>query len=62
MTVRNGRAPGRPASAPAPIGGGHGIRGMRERAELLDGTLTAEPVDDGFAVVAVLPAAQGVTG
>ncbi len=62
VEVRNGRAPGRPASAPAPIGGGHGIRGMRERAELLDGTLTAEPVDDGFAVVAVLPAAQGVTG
>lgn len=62
IEVRNGRALGRPASAPAPIGGGHGIRGMRERAELLDGTLTAEPVDDGFAVVAVLPAAQAVTG
>ncbi len=62
IEVRNGRPPGRPASAPAPIGGGHGIRGMRERAELLDGTLTAEPVDDGFAVVAVLPAAQAVTG
>ncbi|KQR54577.1 hypothetical protein ASF88_07350 [Leifsonia sp. Leaf336] len=57
VEVRNGRAPGRPASAPAPIGGGHGIRGMRERAGLLDGTLAAEPVDDGFAVVAVLPAA-----
>ena len=62
IEVRNGRAPGRPASAPAPIGGGHGLRGMRERAELLDGTLTAEPVDDGFAVVALLPAAQAVTG
>ncbi|MBO1738426.1 sensor histidine kinase [Leifsonia sp. TF02-11] len=62
IEVRNGRAPGRPASAPAPIGGGHGIRGMRERAELLDGTLTAEELDDGFAVVAVLPAAQAVTG
>lgn len=57
VEVRNGRAPGRPASAPAPIGGGHGIRGMRERAGLLDGMLAAEPVDDGFAVVAVLPAA-----
>ncbi|MCI0155614.1 sensor histidine kinase [Leifsonia shinshuensis] len=55
VEVRNGRAPGRPASAPAPIGGGHGIRGMRERAGLLDGTLTAEAVDDGFVVVAVLP-------
>ncbi|ERK69467.1 histidine kinase, partial [Leifsonia aquatica ATCC 14665] len=32
VTVENEQAPGRPASAPAPESGGHGIRGMRERA------------------------------
>ena len=35
--------------------GGHGIVGMRERAELLGGTLKAAPQDGGFAVHAVLP-------
>jgi signal transduction histidine kinase len=62
VEVRNGRSGIRPASAPAPIGGGHGIRGMRERAGLLGGTLSAEPVEDGFAVVAVLPSTIEVTG
>ncbi|WP_348787870.1 sensor histidine kinase [Leifsonia sp. NPDC080035] len=62
IEVRNGKAPGRPASAPAPIGGGHGLRGMRERAELLGGSLRAEPDGDGFSVVALLPVAAGVSG
>ena len=62
IEVRNAKAPGRPASAPAPVGGGHGLRGMRERAELLGGSLRAEPDGDGFAVVAVLPDPAGVTG
>ena len=58
IEVRNAAAPGRPASPPAPDGGGHGIRGMRERAELLGGTLTAVPdPDGGFVVRAVLPLA-----
>ncbi|PZF85844.1 sensor histidine kinase [Micromonospora endophytica] len=35
--------------------GGHGITGMRERAESLGGTLTAEPRAQGFLVRAVLP-------
>jgi len=62
IEVRNAAAPGRPAAAPAPDGGGHGIRGMRERAELLGGTLTAEPQPDGgFLVRAVLPLAEGGT-
>jgi signal transduction histidine kinase len=44
--------PGRPAAS-----GGLGIPGMRERAELLGGTLTAGPAPGGgFAVVARLPA------
>lgn len=41
-----------------PSGGGHGLVGMRERAESLGGTLTAAPEPGGgFRVVAVLPAA-----
>lgn len=60
IEVRNSAAPGRPASPPAPDGGGHGIRGMRERAELLGGTVTSGPQEDGgFLVRAVLPSADG---
>lgn len=59
VSVRNDRAPGRPASAPAPDAGGHGIRGMRERAALLGGSLVAERTDDGgFVVRASIPAAS----
>lgn len=58
IEVRNAAPAGRPASPPAPDGGGHGIRGMRERAELLGGTLTAAAQPDGgFVVRAVLPLA-----
>src|SRR6201999_4073158 len=35
--------------------GGHGLAGMRERATLLGGTLSAGPDDGDFAVRAVLP-------
>jgi signal transduction histidine kinase len=44
---------------PAPValnGSGYGLTGMRERAELLDGDLTAEPTDSGFRVELRLPA------
>jgi signal transduction histidine kinase len=34
---------------------GHGLRGMRERVALYGGSLTAEPVDGGFRVLATLP-------
>jgi signal transduction histidine kinase len=37
--------------------GGYGLTGMRERAELLGGTLTAGPAGAGFAVRLLLPAA-----
>ncbi len=37
-------------------GGGYGLSGMRERAELLDGRLTAAPTADGFRVELWLPA------
>jgi signal transduction histidine kinase len=42
---------------PAPAGdGGYGLTGMRERAELLGGTLTAGPTTSGFRVELELPA------
>jgi signal transduction histidine kinase len=36
-------------------GGGYGLTGMRERAELLGGRLSAAPTDDGFRVELWLP-------
>ena len=52
IRVRNGRASGSPASS----GGGYGLRGMRERVELLGGTFTAgATTDGGWEVVASLP-------
>jgi len=44
-----------PAAAPAPIDGGHGILGMRERAALLGGSLDVERRDGRFRVHASLP-------
>ncbi len=45
---------------PSPTtGAGHGIIGMRERATLVGGRLTAGPQGRGFAVVAHLPAGKG---
>ncbi|BEL12248.1 sensor histidine kinase [Actinoplanes sichuanensis] len=38
-----------------PLGGGHGITGMRERVEVLGGTLTAGPQGKGWRVSTVLP-------
>ena len=47
---------GRPVLAPAPGSGGQGLIGMRERATLFGGELTAGPRDEGgFAVHARLP-------
>jgi signal transduction histidine kinase len=57
LAIRNGPAvPGMsPPGLPA-AGAGHGVVGMRERATLLGGTLTARPdPDGGFTVAAVLP-------
>ncbi|MEU6750510.1 sensor histidine kinase, partial [Spirillospora sp. NPDC046719] len=62
--VRNGDADltvlvlddGGGTAAPAPAGTGSGIRGMRDRAEALGGTLDAAPrPGGGFAVRATLP-------
>jgi signal transduction histidine kinase len=54
LTIRDSgdRAPGTPARGP----GGHGLIGMRERAALFGGTLSAGPCDErGFEVHASLP-------
>lgn len=42
--------------APPSDGAGYGLTGMRERAELLGGTLTAGPTADGFHVQLRIPA------
>jgi signal transduction histidine kinase len=53
----NGTTGPAPAITPA---GGHGLVGMRERAAMFGGTLTARPRDDrGFEVTAVLPYSEG---
>ncbi|MFI1333299.1 sensor histidine kinase [Streptomyces sp. NPDC020845] len=55
VEVRNG-APDATAAAPGLPGGGHGLIGLRERAQLLGGTLEARPLPDGgFVVRARLP-------
>jgi signal transduction histidine kinase len=46
--------PGAPVAVGAE-GGGYGLTGMRERAELLGGRLNASPTDDGFRVELWLP-------
>ncbi|OMI33344.1 sensor histidine kinase [Streptomyces sparsogenes] len=57
VEVRNG-APDATAAAPELPGGGHGLIGLRERAQLLGGTLEARPLPDGgFLVRAALPGA-----
>jgi len=54
LRVVNGPARSQPVPSPGP---GHGVLGMRERAAMLGGELTAGPAPDGgYAVAAVLPA------
>jgi signal transduction histidine kinase len=48
-----------PSATPAPIDGGHGILGMRERAALLGGGLEVERRDGRFRVRARLPYGPG---
>jgi signal transduction histidine kinase len=50
-----------PGSAP-PAAGGRGLTGMRERAALHGGALTAGPAGDGWRVHARIPAATPATG
>ncbi len=58
LTIDNQPGNGRPASAPdalAASGAGYGLRGMRERATLLGGTLEAGANGDGWRVQLRLP-------
>lgn len=55
VEVRNGPPPA-PQTSPALPSGGHGLMGLRERADLLSGTFDAGPTDDGgFVVKMALP-------
>ncbi|MDH6121697.1 signal transduction histidine kinase [Kitasatospora sp. GAS204A] len=56
LEVRNTGAPTDPGAAElAASGSGYGLLGMRERAELLGGSLTAGPDDGGWLVLLRLP-------
>jgi signal transduction histidine kinase len=56
VTVRNTRPPGGGGTVAALPGGGHGLVGLRERVELLGGTLQAGPrLDGGFELRAQIP-------
>ncbi len=50
------------ASSLAGTGGGYGLRGMRERAAPLGGTLTAGPTPDGWRVALHLPLGLSLEG
>jgi signal transduction histidine kinase len=57
-----GAANAPPPPSPPHAGGGYGLAGMRERAELLGGRLTAEPTTTGFRVELSLPVSPAVVG
>ncbi|SIR73527.1 Histidine kinase [Micromonospora avicenniae] len=53
------RGPRRPEAWPAVVEAGHGLTGMRERVELLGGSLVAGPDGSGWRLRTVLPAGAG---
>jgi signal transduction histidine kinase len=57
LVVEDSRSDGAPAAGDGLTFGGYGLTGMRERAELLGGSLNAGPTDLGFGVRLRLPAA-----
>ncbi|MHB8659880.1 MAG: sensor histidine kinase [Solirubrobacteraceae bacterium] len=62
LAVEDRTQPGAtPPARMAKAGGGYGLAGMRERAELLGGRLIAEPTGEGFRVELRLPAGASVT-
>ncbi|MFE2180733.1 sensor histidine kinase [Streptomyces sp. NPDC059455] len=62
VEVHNG-PPDASAVAPGLPGGGHGLVGLRERAQLLGGTLEAGPTEEGgFVVRADFPKTPRITG
>ena len=56
LVVKDCRSDSTHAMAAGLTFGGYGLTGMRERAELLGGSLTAGPTDLGFGVCLRLPA------
>jgi signal transduction histidine kinase len=57
LVVQDYAPAGTPPPVPVAVGGsGYGLTGMRERAELLGGSLSAGPTGDGFRVELRLPA------
>jgi signal transduction histidine kinase/DNA-binding response OmpR family regulator len=60
LVVEDARPAGRPDVTAGLTFGGYGLTGMRERAELLGGSLTAGPTETGFAVWLRLPAPAAV--
>jgi signal transduction histidine kinase len=57
-----GQSGGAWAEGLAATGGGYGLQGMRERAQLLGGTLSAGSMDGGWRVELRLPAPAGPAG
>ncbi|MBZ4320771.1 sensor histidine kinase [Streptomyces huiliensis] len=57
IEIANTATPAGTQTTPLPSGG-HGLTGLRERAEQLGGEFTAGPTDGGFRVRAVLPATR----
>ena len=57
ITVRD-NGPGTAPQLASKAAGGHGLVGMRERAQMFGGTLSAGPVDGGYEVRAHLPTAR----
>ncbi|MFF0225699.1 sensor histidine kinase [Streptomyces sp. NPDC004629] len=57
LRIVNGPPPATALVKPSP-GAGHGITGMRERVSMLDGEMTAGPVDGGYEVTVFLPVAM----
>jgi signal transduction histidine kinase len=65
LTVTDAGCPdGQPTGPLADLGGGYGIEGLRERAELIGGSLTAGPQGNGWHVRLSVPSerASGPTG
>jgi signal transduction histidine kinase len=59
LSIEDARPAGVPATMSGLTFGGFGLTGMRERAELLGGSLTAGPTERGFGVRLRLPTGRG---
>jgi signal transduction histidine kinase len=60
IRIDNQRPASDACSPLASAGGGHGLRGMRERVQLAGGHLHAGPTEDGWRVTAEIPVARAI--